>query len=64
MLVILFIIVVIFVIYSFKGIKTLKTPCYSLNKAHSWEYSGEPDSEYMVCSKCGMLPGGDFSEDS
>lgn len=30
---------------------------------HSWEYRElDTANEYLVCSKCGMLPGGHYEE--
>lgn len=37
--------------------------CDKLSKGHIWIWKGETkDTEYMVCQKCGIMPGGNFEE--
>ena len=43
---------------------TKKHTCFNNNQwHHTWIWRDEgTDHEYMVCEKCGMLPGGDLYE--
>ena len=45
-----------------KNLNPHKIPCHLRNEPHKWTYRGEKGMEYMVCSECKMLPGGDFEE--
>ena len=62
MVLLIIVITAFFVISSSIDLDVRKEPCNELNMPHQWVYKGEPDSEYLVCSECGIMPSGQYEE--